>query len=159
MYAQSDQESRLLRKEYCYYITQHAPFDALDPIWEHANDPAVFWLMASILTQVLGKLALRVIKAPCNSVPSERAFSVQNLIHSKTRNQLQSIKVNKLMRIYVNSCVLSQIPRFSSSSFSNATTRLPTWLTEEELVQMEEELLNKEDESDLESVDEDMDVN
>ena len=29
MYAQSDQESMLLRKEYCYYITQHAPFNAL----------------------------------------------------------------------------------------------------------------------------------
>lgn len=136
-------------------------FDATSPYWKHADDLASFWLIASVLIQSLGKLALRIFKAPCNSVPSERAFSIQNLIHTKCHNQLQSEKVNKLTYIYINSRVLDlkslSLNSARPSTLSNTIKRSPTDLTEAELIQLEGELLEEEGISDYESVDSDYD--
>ena len=50
----------------------------------------------------LAILAQRVFNTPANSVPSERSFSVQNLLHSKTRNRLTADRAEKLEFIYIN---------------------------------------------------------
>lgn len=154
-YSRSNEEAKGLREEYCYYVTQHSPFDAFDPCWEHVNEPTVFWLLASIFTKYLGKFAIRIFKAPCNSVPSERAFSIQNLIHTKTRNQLHSDKVNKLTYLYINSRVFKRQKLLNDTNLKTDLKRSPHDLTEAELVQMEDSLL-EEDESDVGSSYEEM---
>jgi len=47
------------------------------------------------------------------SVTSKYAFSVQNLIHNKTRNRLQPACTNKLAFVYLNSCVLHKINSYA----------------------------------------------
>ena len=39
-------------------------------------------------------------------MPSERAFSTQNLIHTKTRNRLDAQRVDKLTYVHINKRVL-----------------------------------------------------
>ena len=43
-----------------------------------------------------------------NSVPSERAWSMMNFIHTKGRNKLSIDTVNKLMFIYINARTLQK---------------------------------------------------
>jgi Protein of unknown function (DUF 659) len=155
-YANSEAEAMILREDYCYYISQIGPFDTTNPCWKHEDNATSFWLLASIRSQ-LGKLALRVFKAPCNSVPSERAFSIQNLIHTKTRNQLRSEKVDKLTYIYINTRVLNASQKVFPSTHLNSTKRSPTDLTEAELVELEDELIQDEGMSDVERIDDDLD--
>lgn len=50
----------------------------------------------------LSDLALRLFHTPANSVPSERAFSVQNYLHDSKRNRLTSERSAKLQFIYIN---------------------------------------------------------
>jgi hypothetical protein len=147
-YAKTEAEAIILREEYCSYISQMGPFSTTNPCWKHQEDPVGFWLVASVSFH-LDKLALRIFKAPCNSVPSEPAFSIQNLIHTKTRNQLRSEKVNKLTYIYINTRVLSNAVQSTRLSI---TKRSPHDLTEAELVQLEDELLASEGMSDMESI-------
>ena len=147
-YAKTEAETIVLREEYCYYISQMRPFSITNLCWKHEEDPVGFWLITSI-SSLLGRLALRIFKTPCNSVPCERAFSIQNLIHTKIRNQLRSEKVDKLTYIYVNTRVLSnavQSTCITKRSFND--------LTETELVQFEDELLISEGMSDIESINE-----
>lgn len=54
----------------------------------------------------MATLAIRLITTPANSVPSERAFSVQNMIHTKLRNRMGAVKAAKLVFIYINSRAL-----------------------------------------------------
>jgi hypothetical protein len=80
----------------------------------------------------ISRIALRLFRTPCNSVPSERSFSIQNIIHDKKRNRLLPEKTNKLMYIYMNRRVLDrrqgQIVRWEQ-------------LNEEQLLELEDELL------------------
>jgi len=68
---------------------------------------------------------MRIWATSANSVSSERAFSVQNFIHTKLRNCLHPKRVDKLIYIYMNSRVLK---RKQKSPYS---------LTDEEQVQLE----------------------
>ena len=89
---------------------------------------------------LLGKLGVRIFSTSCNSVASERAFSTQNLIHTKSRNHLKSEKVNKLTYIYTNARVLEQfedIPQLPESIKAKTIHNL----TPEEEVALENVLL------------------
>lgn len=150
-YSKSDEDAKALRIEYIHYVTQRSPLEPSHICWLHEDDPKDFWLFASISTTHLAQLALRVFNAPCNSVPSERAFSIQNLIHSKIRNRLHPDKVDKLTYIYMNSRVL----KLKSNPSSNEIIRSPLDLSEEQLVQMEDELLEDEEIRDMDDFEED----
>ena len=50
----------------------------------------------------LARIALRVFSCPTSSADSERAWSVFDLIHSKRRNRLVNLRVNKLVFVYMN---------------------------------------------------------
>lgn len=107
---------------------------------------------------LLRSLAIRIWSTPANSVPSERAFSAQNFIHTKLRNSLSATNVDKLVYIYMNSRYFKNLQK---SPFS---------LTEQELVQLEnaelsldhvpigdeEEVLSKQDTDDDQEIDKDM---
>ena len=43
-----------------------------------------------------------------NSVPGERAWSIQNLILTKTRNDLKDVNVDRLLFIYINERILNR---------------------------------------------------
>ena len=55
---------------------------------------------------MIGQLALRLMRTMASSVPSERAFSIQNLIHDKLRSRLTAEKVDMLQFIYINERVM-----------------------------------------------------
>jgi hypothetical protein len=50
----------------------------------------------------ISSFADKLINTCANSVPSERAWSSMNYIHSKTRNSLSLKTVDKLQFIYIN---------------------------------------------------------
>jgi hypothetical protein len=77
--------------------------------WELAKDAGVFWNSATTLAPTIGPIAIRLISTPATSVPSERAFSILNLVHTKLRNRLSIERVDKLQYIYINERVLRKI--------------------------------------------------
>ena len=91
-------------------------------------------------TKVIGPLAVRIYSNPANSVPSERSFSIQNLIHDKKRNRLASEKVDKLTYIYMNTRVLVDVDKRQTKPLHA--------LTEEEKVELEDKILQEDDSSD-----------
>ena len=154
-YTNSSEESKQLQREYVYYTTQKRMFGAEEPFWEHQEDPREFWLFASLSSKYFAPLCCRLFNTPCNSVPSERAFSIQNLIHSKVRNSLKSEKVDKLTFIYMNSRVLKTTS--TSSGLTVLPKSSPYDLSEEQLVQMEEVLLEDEEQREEDEIDVDSD--
>ena len=56
----------------------------------------------------MATFAQRLFRAPANSVSSERAFSVQNLLHTETRNRTLPERAIKLEFLYINSHILRQ---------------------------------------------------
>src|SRR5579859_4408750 len=92
-----------------------------------------FWVSTINCTKALGTLCNRLFSTPANSVPSERSFSAQNYIHTKTRNSLKPDRVDKLTYIYMNSRVL------------DARKEGNQLLTAEEEEQLEEEMDELED--------------
>ena len=77
---------------------------------------------------------------PCNSIASEYAFSTQNLIHTRSHNQLKSATTNKLIYIYTNTQILHQF--YESTLFSQSIKVMSiNNLTVEEEVQLENVLL------------------
>jgi hypothetical protein len=52
---------------------------------------------------------LRLTKTIANSVPSERSFSILNLLFNKLRNRLNPIRIDKLQSIYINKRVLARV--------------------------------------------------
>ena len=75
-------------------------------------------------SQALASYARRLLTTIGNSVPSERAFSTMNYIHSKIRNRLSVESADKLQYIFINSRVLEK--------------QITTQPTAEELLAMEE---------------------
>jgi hypothetical protein len=61
----------------------------------------------------LSSFAGLLITSVANSVPSERAFSTMNYIHSKLRNRLSVERADKLQYIYMNSRALDKINHHS----------------------------------------------
>ena len=54
-------------------------------------------------------MARRLFQTPANSVPSERAFSTMNYIHSDLRNRLTTERAHKLQYIFVNKRTLENM--------------------------------------------------
>jgi hypothetical protein len=57
----------------------------------------------------LAKIALRLFTVPTSSAAAERVWSIYSFIHSKRRNRLGIQKVEKLVFIYINHCLLDTI--------------------------------------------------
>jgi hypothetical protein len=108
---------------------QLTPFKKGAFCWKFAGTGArEFWISTINRTKALGTLCNRLFSTPANSVPSERSFSAQNYIHTKTRNSLKPDRVDKLTYIYMNSRV------FDARKEGNQL------LTAEEEEQLEEEM-------------------
>jgi hypothetical protein len=112
-------------------------------IWEHANNPVQFWQLIESFAPDLAKISERLSSCPYSSVTSERAFSILNLIHTKTRNRLKPERVNKLQYIYINERALAR--------------DLPELRTLNELDQLSNSLNNDPDE-DLSDLNDDSDA-
>src|SRR5205814_2308319 len=89
-------EATALQRAFWAFRSQSPPFESQRDCWRHILDPTTFWAMQAGHARSLGLLAQRISQTPANSVPSERAFSIQNLIHSKQRNRLSPERANKL---------------------------------------------------------------
>jgi len=107
-YTTSEADAKILIREFAMFRTQQPPFEPERLCWEQPDNPAVFWELATE-TQFLSQIASRLYSTPVNSVASERAFSIQNLILTKTRNRLHSSKVNKLTYTYINARILKKL--------------------------------------------------
>lgn len=108
-YTNSPQDAATAFHEFHAFRNMLEPFDALRLCWKAEADPRMFWLYQMTHTKVLANLAYRLFSTPANSVPSERSFSIMNLIHTKLRKNLRPVKVNKLTFIYINDRVLRRI--------------------------------------------------
>ena len=107
--------------------------------WAQSDDPVKFWDAATGLTKFLSHIAVRLYSCPVNSVASERAFSVQNLIHTKTRNRLQSKTADKLAYIYTNGRVIYRID--GKLQLEGLLSKSVKQLTPQEEIQLEDILL------------------
>jgi hAT family C-terminal dimerisation region len=151
-YSSSDEEYKKMSREFNFFRTQQSPFESVRQCWEEYKDPNLFWLFARGLAPTLAAIAIRLFASPVNSVASERAFSVQNLIHNKTRNRLLPERANKLAFIYTNARVLDQpnIPTVEGGSAKAANAAkvdgFPSKqlddLTEKEEVMLEDILMD-----------------
>jgi hypothetical protein len=63
-------------------------------IWRLSSDLTAFWDRGCIISSELGEIALRLVRTPATSVPSERAFSALNLVMSKLRSRLTPEQVD-----------------------------------------------------------------
>jgi hAT family C-terminal dimerisation region len=116
-----------LRREFISFRDRENGFNHTKWCWDHVDKPKKFWEMVfKEDSKLLKPLALRIWSTPANSVPSERAFSAQNFIHTKLRNSLHPNRVDKLVFIDMNSRVLKR------------RQRSPYLLTDSEEVEMED---------------------
>src|SRR5579859_2016235 len=124
--------------EFESFRAQEPPFEHGRRCWTLVTHPKLFWHSTFSHTKLLGKLAYRLFCTPVNSVASERAFSAQNYIHSKTRNALHSERADKLVYLYINGRRVSQFENF----FANAVkSKLIRDLTEDDEVKLENILI------------------
>jgi hAT family C-terminal dimerisation region len=129
-YSKSPQDARALRMEFVSFRNRETPFQPSKWCWDHIEDPRNFWKMVSTEdSKFLRRLAMRIFATPANSVPSERAFSAQNFIHTKLRNSLHPSRVDKIVFIYMNSRVLKN------------QQKSPYKMSEKEKVEMEDAAL------------------
>jgi len=94
----------------------------------------------------LSKLVVHIFTCPANSVASERAFSAQNFLHNKVRNALQTVRVDKLIFIYINQRALRQMQgkqniELGDSSLLTSGVNSIYNLIEEEEVELEDMIL------------------
>ena len=139
-FTSSDIDYDTLSYEFEAYRAQEPPFEPGRRCWTLINKPKLFWHAAMSHSNLLGKLAYRIFSTPCNSVASERAFSTQNLIHTKSRNHLKPETTNKLTYIYTNARILDpfgELGQFPESIKAKSVYNL----TAEEEVTMENVLL------------------
>jgi len=108
-YTDSADDAATVFQEFQCFRNMLNPFDPLRLCWKPEGDPRMFWLYQMTHTKVLGKIAYRLFSTPANSVPSERSFSIMNLIHSKLRKNLSPAKANKFTFIYINNRVLCRV--------------------------------------------------
>jgi hypothetical protein len=74
--------------------------------WKLNSSPIHFWDDCESDKSILPNIARRLASTIANSVPSERAFSTMNLIHSKTRNRLSPERVEQQVFIHINRRIL-----------------------------------------------------
>ena len=92
--------------QFLHYRAREGPFTQAS--WDVAEHPLAFWSFMIEFVPHISRIALRRFRTPCNSVPSERSFSVQNAIHDKVRNRLLPTRTDKLIYIYMNRRVLDR---------------------------------------------------
>jgi hypothetical protein len=86
---------------------------------------------------LLGTLALRLASTIANSVPSERSFSILQLLQNKLRSRLTAPRIDKLQYIYINERILERVANAVSLRKNTMTQPEPT---EEELIEIEDAL-------------------
>ena len=86
---------------------------------------------------LLGTLALRLASTIANSVPSERSFSILQLLQNKLRSRLTAPRIDKLQYIYINERILERVANAVSLRKNTMTQPEPT---EEELIELENAL-------------------
>jgi hypothetical protein len=96
-------------------------------IWDYKHNMRTYWKVARSIAPAIAPIAIRLASTLCNSVPSERSFSILKLLHNKLRNCLKPDKVNMLQCIYINKRVLERIKADQA--------------TEAELIELEDALL------------------
>jgi hypothetical protein len=127
--------------KFALYRAQDGPFHEHSPAWGAAENPRAFWVMMHEFAPRISRVAIRLFRTPCNSVSSERSFSVQNIIHDKKRNRLQPARTNKLMYIYVNRRVLDRVegePFRWEHLNDEQLLELEEWMLDHEYQQLEE---------------------
>jgi Protein of unknown function (DUF 659)/hAT family C-terminal dimerisation region len=139
-YSSSPEEAATLHAEFDSFRAQFTPFESARRFWSHTENPKLFWHSASSHTQFLGQLAFRLFSLPVNSVASEQAFSIQNLIHSKIRSALQSERVDKLTYTYINGRVLYNIDKIMELGNTGKSKR-PSEMTIQDEVLLEDVFL------------------
>jgi len=165
-YTSSEADAKILIREFMTFRAQHPPFEAGRLFWEESTNPSLFWELAMGDTVLLSRIACRIFSTPVNSVASERAFSIQNLIHTKTRNRLHSAKADKLAYIYTNARILHRFDgKVSLESFLskevNSLSDNEEVLLEDMLLEIEVEdalagrAINHEEREELEEEEED----
>ena len=121
-------------------------FSSLNISYSYRANPISYWESLQGDHPEIAKFAQRIFELVCNSVPSERAFSTMNLIHTPQRNRLDPEKVSMLSYIYMNQRVFDRL---------EGKVHLENIDLEEEVeqVQMEEFIMNDElDEEDREEL-------
>jgi hypothetical protein len=88
------------------YRAQREVYSSGRSCWDYRSTPLTFWDDCDSEGAILPQIARRLAQTIANSVPSERAFSTMNLIHSKSRNRLSPAKVEQQVYIHVNRRIL-----------------------------------------------------
>jgi hypothetical protein len=83
-------------------------FTRQNRVWLHASDAVAFWRGMKPFAPQLSSLCLRLFHALANSVPSERAFSSRNLVHSVLRNRLGAERADQLCFVHINRRILQR---------------------------------------------------
>jgi hypothetical protein len=132
----SDYETAL--EHFFDFRSQSGLFGKAAGPWDHTAKPGLFWRYQAVSAPELSSFARRVLTTLGNSVPSERAFSAMNYIHSKRRNCLDLDRADKLQFLHMNLQVLARLKKQRSLLYkkANLTHQEPT---EEELLAWEDE--------------------
>jgi len=139
-FTSSEDNYETLSYEFESFRAQVAPFEYGRRCWTLPKNPKLFWHATMSHTMLIGKLGDRLFSTPCNSVASERAFSIQNLIHTKSRNQLKSETTNKLTYVYTNGRSLEQFEEMFVLPNSIKDKSIDKYTVEDE-VELENSLL------------------
>ena len=107
-YSLPEQLTNCMQDFWAFWARKDAFFPPEASVWTFVEDPVVFWETAAKFASILGELAGRLMQVPGNSVLGERAWSIQNLILTKTRNGIKDINVNRLLFIYMNKRILNR---------------------------------------------------
>ena len=107
-YTPPEQLTNCMRDFWAFRARKNAFFPHEASVWTFIEDPVVFWETAAKFAPVLGELAGRLMQVPGNSVPGERAWSIQNLVLTKTQNGIKDINVDRLLFIYMNERILNR---------------------------------------------------
>jgi len=162
----SEADFETLCYEFESFRAQVSPFEYERHCWTLSKSLKLFWHSTMGHTELLGKLSNRLFSTPCNSVASKRAFSIQNLIHTKSHNRLKSETTNKLAYVYTNSRILDRFQGMFELPDSIKTKSIYKLMSEDE-VELENILLGIDlddknvemdyDENDTKNEDEDVD--
>ena len=143
-YAPADQVTTCMRDFWVFRNQTGAFFPHENSVWTHMNDLVTFWDTVAFYCPALSALASRLMQVPGNSVPGERAWSIQNLILSKTRNGLKHINLDRLLFIYINERILGR-------PIGPSNKKLPythgVLASDEELAELEDLMLQNDSDS------------
>lgn len=116
--------------------------------WTYEGAEA-FWKYNRDFAPELSSLAIRLSSVTANSVPSERAFSNMNFIHSKARNRLSTAKADKLQFIHMNS---RHVPERINAEDPDADQLLAE--DEDELLQRQSQNIQEDEVDEVDEVEE-----